>query len=84
MLQDAPRRRGFYIIGTISLIDKSLVLNSNSISYILVIAHYFQASLVILVIRHELLPYHYLITIRDGSLLLSHTSVREPLQVVRD
>jgi hypothetical protein len=48
-LQGAPRKRGFYIAKRISLVDRSLVLNSNSISYILVIAYYFQVLLVILV-----------------------------------
>jgi hypothetical protein len=57
------------------------VLNSNSISYILVTAHYFQALLVILDLFYKSLLYHYLTTVKDGSLLLSHTSVREPLHL---
>ncbi len=76
--------RGFYISREISQVDRSLVLNSNSISYILVTAYYFQVLLVILdtYLRYELLPYHYLTIVRDGSLLLSHISVREPLHPV--
>jgi hypothetical protein len=77
------RTRGFYISREISQVDRSLVLNSNSILYILITTYYFQALLVILntCLRHELLPYHYLTTVRDGSLLLSHILVHEPLHL---
>ncbi len=57
------RTRGLYIISKeISQVDRSLILNSNSILYILVTEYYFQVLLVILVFK------------RTPTLLLSNYS----------